>query len=170
MIRWTGPAPWESEFPFQGTLTSTFLHMPFCTCILDLSSTTWGNRQSRICLVKSEREYQGGPVYADILCVSSSYTSIFRDIWLWVGVPWASSALVVTLPENPVSQPTLSLSTLWSPGLFSPVYGKNSHGKRKASCKTIKKKRVGWKHHSTKKGKPCDNPHPPFYWQRIFLG
>ena len=25
MIRWTGLAPWEFEFPFQGSLTSTFL-------------------------------------------------------------------------------------------------------------------------------------------------
>ena len=27
----------------------------------------------------------------------SSYTSILGDIWLWVGVPWASSALVALL-------------------------------------------------------------------------
>ena len=25
MIRWTGPAPWECEFHFSGSLTSTFL-------------------------------------------------------------------------------------------------------------------------------------------------
>jgi len=25
MIRWTGRAPWEFEFPFPGSLTSTFL-------------------------------------------------------------------------------------------------------------------------------------------------
>ena len=25
MIRWTGLAPWEFEFPFPGNLTSTFL-------------------------------------------------------------------------------------------------------------------------------------------------
>jgi len=25
MIRWTGLAPWEVEFPFPGSLTSTFL-------------------------------------------------------------------------------------------------------------------------------------------------
>ena len=25
MIRWTGLAPWESEFPFPGSLTSTLL-------------------------------------------------------------------------------------------------------------------------------------------------
>ena len=25
MVRWTGLAPWESEFPFPGSLTSTFL-------------------------------------------------------------------------------------------------------------------------------------------------
>ena len=30
----------------------------------------------------------------------SSYTSILSDIWLWVGVPWESSALVVPLPET----------------------------------------------------------------------
>ena len=31
MIRWTGLAPWEFEFPFPGSLTSTFpvaLHLP----------------------------------------------------------------------------------------------------------------------------------------------
>jgi len=28
MIRWTGLAPWEFEFPFQGSLTSTFLKKP----------------------------------------------------------------------------------------------------------------------------------------------
>jgi len=26
MIRWTGLAPWELEFPFPGSLTSTFLN------------------------------------------------------------------------------------------------------------------------------------------------
>ena len=41
----------------------------------------------------------------------SSYTSILGDIWLWLGVPWACSALVVPLP-NPLSQPTLSLSLI----------------------------------------------------------
>ena len=25
MVRWTGLAPWEFEFPFPGSLTSTFL-------------------------------------------------------------------------------------------------------------------------------------------------
>jgi len=28
MIRWTGPAPWEFESPFPGSLTSTFLDLP----------------------------------------------------------------------------------------------------------------------------------------------
>ena len=32
MIRWTGIAPWEFEFPFPGSLTSTFLGAP-STCI-----------------------------------------------------------------------------------------------------------------------------------------
>ena len=27
MIRWTGLAPWEFEFPFTGSLTSTFLQV-----------------------------------------------------------------------------------------------------------------------------------------------
>ena len=27
MIRWTGLAPWEFEFPFPGSLTSTFLEV-----------------------------------------------------------------------------------------------------------------------------------------------
>jgi len=29
MIRWTGLAPWEFEFPFPGSLTSTFLVLIF---------------------------------------------------------------------------------------------------------------------------------------------
>ena len=29
MIRWTGLAPWEFEFPFPGSLTSTFLAMVY---------------------------------------------------------------------------------------------------------------------------------------------
>jgi len=28
MIKWTGLAPWEFDFPFPGSLTSTFLHVP----------------------------------------------------------------------------------------------------------------------------------------------
>ena len=31
MIRWTGLAPWEFEFPFPGSLTSTFSHLGRCT-------------------------------------------------------------------------------------------------------------------------------------------
>jgi len=31
MIKWTGLAPWEFEFPFPGSLTSTFLVMCGCT-------------------------------------------------------------------------------------------------------------------------------------------
>ena len=31
IIRWTGLAPWEFEFPFSGSLTSTFL-VPHGTC------------------------------------------------------------------------------------------------------------------------------------------
>jgi len=32
MIRWTGLAPWEFEFPFPGSLTSTFLIDAPCPC------------------------------------------------------------------------------------------------------------------------------------------
>ena len=32
MIRWTGLAPWEFEFPFPGSLTSTFLKSHFNPC------------------------------------------------------------------------------------------------------------------------------------------
>ena len=40
---------------------------------------------------------------AELTCLSL-YTSILGDIWLWVGVPWAFSALVV---------PSLRLSFSW---------------------------------------------------------
>ena len=32
MIRWTGLAPWDFEFPFPGSLISTFLESNLCTC------------------------------------------------------------------------------------------------------------------------------------------
>ena len=48
---------------------------------------------------------------ACMAAVLPSYTSILGDICLWVGVPRASSALAAPLAENPLSQPTLSLST-----------------------------------------------------------
>ena len=34
MIRWTGLAPWEHEFPFPGCLTSTFLWGGGARCLL----------------------------------------------------------------------------------------------------------------------------------------
>jgi len=33
MIRWTGLAPWEFEFLFPGSLTSTFLTLMLCGAI-----------------------------------------------------------------------------------------------------------------------------------------
>jgi len=47
MIRWTGLAPWEFEFPFPGSLTSTFLdtrHVPHSGVRRD--SWLYANRQS----------------------------------------------------------------------------------------------------------------------------
>jgi len=38
MIRWTGLAPWEFEFPFSGSLTSTFLQ-----AVLDGAKLTGSN-------------------------------------------------------------------------------------------------------------------------------
>ena len=35
MIRWTGLAPWEFEFPFPGSLTSTFLGSVYIHRVLD---------------------------------------------------------------------------------------------------------------------------------------
>jgi len=33
MFSWTGLAPWEFEFPFPGSLTSTFLALNESTCV-----------------------------------------------------------------------------------------------------------------------------------------
>ena len=48
MIRWTGLAPWDFEFPFPGSLTSTFLgeetiRMIRKPCVLNMaqSERTW---------------------------------------------------------------------------------------------------------------------------------
>ena len=38
MIKWTGLAPWEFEFPFPGSLTSTFLRPGFWGCGFRVSS------------------------------------------------------------------------------------------------------------------------------------
>jgi len=40
MIRWTGLAPWEFEFPFPGSPTSTFLVPGGTTCFKNISSIT----------------------------------------------------------------------------------------------------------------------------------
>ena len=50
MIRWNGLAPWESEFPFPGSLTSTFL-VPLS--VKQSQIDTLGSRQKFIIL---ERE------------------------------------------------------------------------------------------------------------------
>ena len=38
MIRWTGPVPWEFEFPFPGSLTSTFPEVDY----EGLATPKWG--------------------------------------------------------------------------------------------------------------------------------
>jgi len=40
MIRWTGLAPWEFEFPFPGSLTSTFLNRSW-----KRGSSSWHKKQ-----------------------------------------------------------------------------------------------------------------------------
>jgi len=40
MIRWTGLAPWEFEFPFPGSLTSDFLGFDFISSWLDIGIQT----------------------------------------------------------------------------------------------------------------------------------
>jgi len=48
IVRWTGLAPWEFEFPFPGSFTSTFLQVRGCgvrgrPCVphLDPGATLW---------------------------------------------------------------------------------------------------------------------------------
>ena len=57
MIRWTGLAPWEFEFPFPGSLTSTFLHpSPFTETLLFASRSAahrergreWGRLKAKV--------------------------------------------------------------------------------------------------------------------------
>ena len=61
MIRWTGLAPWEFEFPFPGSLTSTFL--------VGQGIASSGRSGT---LVRVKRE--------NLERVESSYTSIVGDI------------------------------------------------------------------------------------------
>ena len=44
MVRWTGLAPWEFEFPFPGSLASTFL-----VCLLDFSAACRSTSLIRNC-------------------------------------------------------------------------------------------------------------------------
>jgi len=46
MIRWTGLAPWEFEFPFPGCLTSTFLDLR-TNCSSGAASERRGNYLKR---------------------------------------------------------------------------------------------------------------------------
>ena len=72
MIRWIGLAPWELEFPFLGSITSTFLG-PLITTLLSPSREI-GNllpnnrRQRRTCYALCHILYP----------VSAAHTSIFR--------------------------------------------------------------------------------------------
>ena len=56
MIRWTGPAPWGVEFPFPGSLTSTFLD---------------GRN------LHPEQRQVGRVIFMDVECSSSSITQSF---------------------------------------------------------------------------------------------
>ena len=47
MIRWTGLAPWEFEFPFTGSLTSTFLVVLLIPQTLNRSSGMREEREER---------------------------------------------------------------------------------------------------------------------------
>jgi hypothetical protein len=72
-------------------------------------------------------------------------TSILGDIWFWVGVPWASSALAAPLPER-LSQLTLSLST-GDDQLFprkARISGPWTFVSLNSRPRVIKKKREGW--------------------------
>ena len=45
MIRWTGLAPWEFEFPFPGSLTSTFRNRVSAVAVDDLKLVCqWGGQ------------------------------------------------------------------------------------------------------------------------------
>ena len=44
MIRWTGLAPWEFEFPFPGSLTSTFVGDLYNGTVSPLSSELGTNK------------------------------------------------------------------------------------------------------------------------------
>jgi len=45
MIRWTGLAPWEFEFPFPSSLTSTFLYAGFGAGSGDIRARVWQQRR-----------------------------------------------------------------------------------------------------------------------------
>ena len=55
MIRWTGLAPWELEFPFTGSLTSTFLGV-----VVNLSS---GRCYKTGLLHRNVQRFRGGLVF-----------------------------------------------------------------------------------------------------------
>jgi len=52
MIRWTGLSPWEFEFPFPGSLTSTFLDA--CPCFWNWSMRTPSGPFSSVLLASLE--------------------------------------------------------------------------------------------------------------------
>ena len=55
MIRWTGLAPWEFEFPFPGSLTSTFRYAPVPESTPDFSPPQQALLQASTALFQSQQ-------------------------------------------------------------------------------------------------------------------
>ena len=74
MIRWTGLAPWEFEFPFPGSLTSTFQGCGAAFCFGRNGGEGLGLEIEDQLLHRNVQRFRGGLVFkAHRLCVSLTF-------------------------------------------------------------------------------------------------
>ena len=74
MIRWTGLAPWEFEFPFPGSLTSTFLVVEAGSAPGSSAGSRGGRRASRAETSPLQDQTPSHPVSEKVTLLASDLT------------------------------------------------------------------------------------------------
>jgi len=109
MIRWTGLAPWEFEFPFPGSLTSTFLP--------DLFSPRFRSKREHLDRIQGlSPESQGQNLVLTVLFVPRSIVSGRRMFALMLIIAIIASRNVVVYVGRriPIEETTIFLDSIMS--------------------------------------------------------
>ena len=82
MIRWTGLAPWEFEFPFPGSLTSTFLDggVQPSKALFSNQSTSLHSKTNQLHCTPVESRNPGCPLSREY----GTYKTVKVGFWSWL--------------------------------------------------------------------------------------